>query len=232
MPARRAAVHAVAEIRAAAGAAFPGATEVLRVALADEEHDVQLAAARALGRLCTAREALAASEVLDMVDRSGEADLVAATVRAMGEGLHVAGARAGNLVPALGLFARGAPSPVALAAVEALGQAQRAGVRAAVAALCGALDHADEAVVKAALLKLAGAAAAAEPAAVEALTRGLAHAAAGVRVLAVELLADAQPEEARRWLVQKLVTEPDRRVKEAIRRALGPSVAPERGEGG
>lgn len=232
MPARRAAVHAVAEIRAAAGAAFPGATEVLRIALADEEHDVQLAAARALGRLCTAREALPAAEVLDMVDRSGAADLVASTVRAMGEGLHQAVARAADIVPALGLFARGAPSPVALAAVEALGQAQRAGVRAAFSALTGALDHGDEAVVKAALLKLAGAAVAGEPVAVEALTRGLGHAAAGVRVLAVELLADAQPEEARRWLVQKLVTEPDRRVKEAIRRALGPSIAPERGEGG
>jgi len=87
-------------------------------------------------------------------------------------------------------------------------------------------------VVKATLLKLAGAAAEAEPAAVEALTRGLSHAGAGVRVLAVELLADAQPEEARRWLLPKLVSEPDRRVKEAIRRALGPSIAPERGEGG
>jgi HEAT repeat protein len=233
--ARRAAVHAVAEIRAAAGAAFAGAIEVLRIALADEEHEVQLAAARALGRLCTAREALPASEVLDMVDRSGEADLVAATVRAIGEGLHAGDAApraAADLVPALGLFARGAPSPVALAAVEALGQAQRAGVRTAVPALTGALDHADEAVVKATLLKLAGAAAEAEPAAVEALTRGLSHAGAGVRVLAVELLADAQPEEARRWLLPKLVSEPDRRVKEAIRRALGPSIAPERGEGG
>src|SRR5205085_2102138 len=62
-----------------------------------------------------------------------------------------------DLVAALAPFARGAASGVAIAAVEALGQAQRAGARAAIEALAGALDHADVAVVKVALLKLAGA---------------------------------------------------------------------------
>ena len=232
--ARRAAVHAVSEIRANAGALFPGAVEVLRVALADEEHEVQMAAARALGRLCTARDALRASDVLDLVDRSGESDLVAATVRAIGEGLSLAYTTSeeepvpsrptADLVPALGLFARGAPSPVAIAAVEALGHAQRAGAPSAVGALGAALDHPDDAVVKAALLKLSGAASAGGPdadAALPAIARALTHVRQAVRILAVELLADAEPDDAHRWLAQKLATEPDRKVKDAILRALG-----------
>jgi hypothetical protein len=221
--ARRAAVHAVSEIRANVGASFPGAVEVLRVALTDEEHDVQLAAARALGRLCTARDPVRASDVLDLVERSGEPHLVAATVRAIGEGLSLGYADPKlDLVPALGLFARGAPSPVAIAAVEALGQAQRAGVPSAVGALGAAFDHPDDAVVKAALLKLASAASA--EGALEAIARALTHLQPAVRTLAVELLADAEPShdgDARRWLTQSLATEPDRKVKEAILRALG-----------
>lgn len=241
--ARRAAVRAVAEVRATAGAAFPGATEVLRIALADEEHEVQIAAARALGRLCSARDPLRASDVLDVVDRSGEAELVAAAVRAIGEGLRLAHGvpdpplPPADLVPALGLFARGAPSPVAIAAVEALGHAERTGAPSAIGALGAALDHPDEAVVKAALLKLSAALGEGAPA-LDALARGLSHPMARVRVLAVELLVDAEPEEARRRLVQKLATESDRHVKDAIQRALGPassgspsSLAADRGEG-
>ncbi|APR80978.1 TolA protein [Minicystis rosea] len=245
--ARRAAVQAVAEIRATAGSAFPGAMEVLRIALTDEEHEVRVAAARALGRLCTARDALRASDVLDLVDRSGQSDLVAAAVRAIGEGFVLAAdasssgraALSPDLVPALGLFARGAPSPVAIASVEALVQAQRVGIPSAVTALTGALDHPEESVVKAALLKLSGAAV---TGALDALGRGLAHPRPTVRVLAVELLADAPPDDARHWLAQRLLTEPDRHVKEAIQRALRPSSpsiparelhgALERGEGG
>jgi HEAT repeat protein len=234
--ARRAAVHAVAEVRAAAGARFATALEVLRISLADEEHEVRVAAARALGRLCTARDAPRASDVLDLVDRSGEGDLVAAAVRAIGEGLGLAyGDPTGTvapppeLVPALGLFARGAPSPVAMAAVEALGQAQRAGAPSAVGALAAALDHPDEAVVKAALLKLSGAAAA--PGALDALGRGLSHPQPLVRVLAVEMLAAAPPDDARRFLGQRRLVEPDRRVKEAIARALGPGAGAPPGPG-
>jgi HEAT repeat protein len=201
--ARRAAVHAVSEVRAA-GAPFPAAMEVLRLALTDEEHEVRVAAARALGRLCTAKDAPHASDVLDLVDRSGQADLVATTVRAIGEGLRLAreagrAAAPDDLVPALGLFARGAPSPVAMAAVEALGQAERAGAPSAVEALAAALDHADVAVVKAALLKLAASAGGAEgasgpaaQAALRALERGLDHPDAAVRVLAAEMLAEGR----------------------------------------
>jgi HEAT repeat protein len=229
--ARRAAVQAVSELRGAVGAAFPGAMEVLRIALADEEHEVQVAAARALGRMCTARDPPRASDVLELVERSGEADLIATTVRAIGEGMARAQGRvAADLVPALGLFARGAPSPVAMAAVEALGEAQRAGAPEGVDGLAAALDHPDEAVVKAALLKLA----AAGPVALPVLARGLEHPSTAVRILAAEMLADAESDEARRWLVKQLFAEPDRKVKEAIQRVLAPhgGGAPDHGEGG
>lgn len=232
--ARRAAVQAVAELRATVGAAFPGAMEVLRIALADEEHEVQTAAARALGRVCTAKDPPRAGDILDLVDRSGQGDLLAATVRAIGEGMVQArGVVSAELVPALGLFARGAPSPVAIAAVEALGEAERAGAPTALEALAAALDHPDEAVVKAALLKLA-AAAPAGLAAPAALIRGLEHPSTAVRVLAVEMLADDASEEARRRLVKQLFVEPDRAVREAIQRALAPhgGLTPGGAEGG
>lgn len=101
---RRAAVMAVADI----GGLW--AADVLSFALADEEHDVQLAAARALGRVCVDPAAgryletgppsgipssrkpavpmpvprTSASDMLDLVGRSGDDDLVAAAVNALG----------------------------------------------------------------------------------------------------------------------------------------------------
>ncbi len=242
--ARRAAVEAVSELRAAVGAAFPAAMEVLRVALTDEEHEVQLAAARALGRLSTAKDAPPAREVVELVERSGAVDLVAATVRAIGDGITLANGRpadGGDLLSALATFAGSAPVPVALAAVDALGQALRAGAPDAAVALSAALDHPDEPVVKAALIKLSAADAAGavrghqpglrsdEPSSAPvpaALARALDHASTAVRVLAVELLADRASDDARAWLVRQLAAEPDRRVREAIQRALAPPSAP------
>ena len=252
--ARRAAVEAVSELRAAVGASFPAALEVLRVGLTDEEHEVQLAAARALGRLSTAKDAPPASEVVELVERSGAADLVAATLRAIGEGISLsygksaagdAHALRDNLLSALALFARGAPVPVALAAVDALAQAQRAGAPEATLALSAAFDHPEEPVVKAALIKLSAASIAevdhrpglrsVEPGGApipEALARGLRHPSTAVRVLAVELLADRASDEARGWLVRQLSVEPDRRVQEAIQRVLAPPSAPASGPPG
>ena len=91
--ARRAAVGA-----AAAASGF-SALDLLSVALADEEREVQLAAARALGRLCALldpggapdargvasfdpRDAARAGELLDLVARSGDTDLLSAAMRA------------------------------------------------------------------------------------------------------------------------------------------------------
>jgi HEAT repeat protein len=189
--ARRAAVCAVAEARAAAGAAFPGAMEILRIALADEEHEVQIAAARALGRLCIAKDAPRASSVLDLVERSGRSDLVAAAVRAIGEGFGEAREGAEpppDLVPALGLFARGAPSAVAVAALDALAHARRAGARSAESALVAALDHPDEAVAKAALLKLS--VVSDDAVGRQTLDRALHHPRPSIRALAAELSSD------------------------------------------
>ena len=135
--------------------------EVLSFALTDEEHEVQLAAARALGRLCSAPDAPRAGDVLNLVERSGAPNLVAATVRAIGEGMsatyhaRLAESRRVNSLPArpppgkAGLFpspappsaelvsalafaAREAPSPVAMAAVDSLGHAHRAGAASAI----------------------------------------------------------------------------------------------------
>ena len=68
--------------------------------------------------------------------------------------------------------ARGAQSPVAIAAVDSLGHAHRAGAASAIDALGADDDHPDEDVVKAALLKLADSIA--SPA-VAGLARGLSH---------------------------------------------------------
>ncbi len=230
--ARRAAVEAVSALRASVGGALPVAMEVLSFALTDEEHEVQMAAARALGRLCSAPNAPRAGDVLDLVDRSGAADLVAAAVRAIGEGMTLAYQQrlslppappSTELVAALALLARGAASQVAIAAVDALGHAQRAGQDggdAAIEALGAALGHPDEDVVKAALLKLADCAAVRPAAAIAVIARGLEHPAAGVRLLAVEILAERDDDDARAALARRLGGETDRRVDETIRRAI------------
>ena len=246
--ARRAAVEAVSALRGSVGAgvgvALPAAMEVLSFALTDEEHEVQMAAARALGRLCSAPDAPRAADVLDLVNRSGAADLVAAAVRAIGEGMSVAYQQrrsipptppSADLVASLALLARGAPSPVAIAAVDSLGQAQRARAGhdggAAIDALAAALAHPDEDVVKAALLKLADCAAPLPSASapviaaviatvIAAIACGLEHPAAAVRLLAVEILAERAEDAARAALARRLGVEPDRRVDETVRRAL------------
>jgi HEAT repeat protein len=82
-----------AAVVAAAATAGPAALDVLSAALADEEREVQLAAARALGRLCAllhvegasgaaSDAATRAGELLELVARSGDADLVSAAMRA------------------------------------------------------------------------------------------------------------------------------------------------------
>src|SRR5262249_14233998 len=82
--ARRAAVEAVAEIDG------PTAVEVLSFALADEEHEVQVAAARGLGRLATSSQRTPSDvrALLDVVEGTEAPELVAASVRAIGEGLY------------------------------------------------------------------------------------------------------------------------------------------------
>jgi HEAT repeat protein len=203
--ARRAAVEAVAALRSEVGSAYPAALEVLSFALTDEEHEVQSAAARALGRLCSAPDAPRPGEVLDLVDRSGAVDLVATAVRAIGEGMiaavlrrsYVGGAPYREIVASLALLAREGQGPVAVAAIDALANARRTAADnaggddagnegGALDALAGALDHPEEDVAKAALLKLASAG----PAAIRPLEKALAHPSPAVRELAAEILQD------------------------------------------
>ncbi len=243
--ARRAAVEAVSALGSSAGGSFPGAMEILRCALADEERDVQMAAARALGRLASAPDAPRVAEILDLVGRSGAVDLTAATVRAIGEGMSVGyherlsiplSPPSSELVSALALFTRGAPSPVAIAAVDALGQVYQAWVQgglspnvdeaaSTVDALSAALAHPDEEVVKAALLRLADCAADASTPSMkapvlEAMALGLESASSAVRLLVVESLAELSTDDARAKLVRHLGNEQDRRVHDAVRYAL------------
>jgi HEAT repeat protein len=227
--ARRAAVQAISDLRATAGVTFSGATDLLSVALTDEEHDVQMAAARALGRLCSAKDPLRVAEVIELVDRLGTADLLAATVRAIGEGLSTQnegrepGLLLDELVAAVGTLVHDSRRQVVIAAVEALGRAERAGCAAATASLTGALEHTDADVAKAALLKLA----AAKPEGATAVRRGLDNPSPAVRALAIELLADTDSDELREDFALRVLREPDRMVRDSLLRALGrPSLAP------
>src|SRR5262249_34261903 len=109
--ARRAAIEAVSALSASLGGAslaLPAAMEVLSFALTDEEHEVQAAAARGLGRLCAAPNAPDAGFVLDLVGRSGADDLLAVAVRAAGEGMSsiLSAPPSKDLVSALSLLAR------------------------------------------------------------------------------------------------------------------------------
>ncbi len=218
--ARRAAVLAVAEIGGAA------AMEVLSFALADEEREVRFAAARALGLRCVAHASPSPGEILDLVERTGTSDLVATAVRAVGEGMSLAHSERRSappaspppeLIAALALFARDAPSVVALAAVDALGQAIAAGTVAACDALAEALLHLDPSVAKAAAFKLSETALGRE-----ALGRSLEHSSASVRLLVVEMLAEVDLADSRARLTRRLLIEIDREVRLAIDRALSP----------
>jgi hypothetical protein len=218
--ARRAAVLAVAEIGGTA------AMEVLSFALADEEREVRFAAARALGLRCVALASPSPGEILDLVERTGTPDLVATTVRAVGEGMSLAHSERRSAPPSppspellavLAHFARSAPSVVALAAVDALGQAIAAGAAAACDALAEALEHLDGSVAKAAAFKLSE-----TTPGREALGRSLEHPSAAVRLLVVEMLAEVDLADARSRLTHRLLVELDREVRLAIDRALSP----------
>jgi HEAT repeat protein len=234
---RRAAVEAVAVADPRPGGGV-SAFDVLTVALADEERSVQIAAARALGRFgaraptSPAPRAPApgdaedprgrlqkprASDVLELVGRSHDEDLLAATVRALGDVAAVSarllaplspriGWResaapvradsmeledADELVAALAPLARSAPSVVAFAAVEALARASSSDA-GRLEALCGGLDHADPSVVEATLLKMATLSPAdeVEQRIVErALARCLRHSSPDIRALCAQTMA-------------------------------------------
>jgi HEAT repeat protein len=244
---RRAAVTAVTELGG------PAAMDVLGFALADEEREVRLAAARALGHLCAGiasrrwaigdpGESIAerARSILDLVARSTDPDLLAAAVRALGDGLASWTATPLSMSPtniyasealigALAPLTRDARSSVAIAALEALGRAPSAGLNR-IAALSGALEHPDVAVVKAAMLKLEATAAGSlgpvlrppgDPTSWNAhILRCIEHPSTEVRLLAVEMLSGTDSPLVRQRFIERVAVESDRAVRDAIETAL------------
>jgi hypothetical protein len=168
-------------------------------------------------------------DVLELVGRSGDVDLVAALVRALGDAVAAVSDPLGasELVQALAPLASDPTSaPIAIAAVDALGRAP-SDAPGRDEALARATDHDDAAVVRAALLKLAGSAHGPEP-----ISRCLDHPSAEVRLLAAEMLSKLahRPQSpvvaaegggaVRARLSQRVTVEPERDVREAIEEAL------------
>ncbi|MDI3288923.1 HEAT repeat domain-containing protein [Polyangium sp. 15x6] len=220
---RRAAIGAVAEIGG------DSALDVLSLALADEEREVQLAAARALGYLGAAarrretspdaHEPPSLRTILDIAGRSMDAELVATAIRALGEALSTippdaAGRAAAALIEALAPLAREAEAAVAIAAAEAIGRL-RWGTAGRQPALVAALDHPDAAVVKAAMLKVETSGPDGE-----ALLRLLDHPSPDVRLLAAETIAASDNTSLRERLAQRASHELDRDVRDTLEGAL------------
>lgn len=201
---RRAAVDALAQ------AGGEAAADAVEFALADEEHDVKVAAVRALGRLHRPAPLQA------IVEGTRDPALAAAALRALGEAdperaLRAAGPLLGHLDAA-----------VACAALEAIGHLASSGVSShAVAesedAIFAALDHQDAEVVKLALSLIGdrpGARALAR------LGMALDHASWEVRRVAAELLAEDKSAGAQALLRARYEREREPIVREAIAAAV------------
>jgi HEAT repeat protein len=211
---RRAAIDALAQ------AGGQAAGDAVVFALADEEHEVQLAAVRALGRLGRA-EPLAG-----VVAHMRDPVLAATALRALGE------ADPERALAAAQPLVSQSDAALASAAVEAIGHlpASRAPAHLVVAcedALFAALDHPDPEVVKLAL-SLVGARPGAR--ALARLGLCLDHASWEVRRLAAELLAQDESPSAKALLRARFEREKDPIVREAIAAAVSirPSGEPRR----
>jgi HEAT repeat protein len=231
---RRAAIEALAQ------AGGEAATDAVLFALADEEHDVQVAAIRALGRLGRAEPL--ARVVADPRDPV----LTATALRALGD------ADPDRALAAATPLVTHADAAIACAAVEALGHLAGARGPSHLTAGCedalfAALDHADPEVVRLAL-SLVGARPGAR--ALARLGLCLDHVSWEVRRLAAELLGHDKSGSAQALLRARYEREKDPIVRDAIAAAvsvrpppdslsatspprsgsLGPSRNPQRGE--
>jgi HEAT repeat protein len=201
---RRAAIDALAQ------AGGEAAADAVVFALADEEHEVQLAAVRALGRLGRA-EPLAG-----VVSDTRDPVLTAAALRALGD------ADPARAVAAACPLVKHPDAAIACAAIEAVGHLAAARMPANAAGVCEdalftALDHPDPEVVKLAL-SLVGA----QPGARAMARLGLCldHPSWEVRRVAAELLGQDQGVAAQALLRARYEREKDPIVRDAIASAV------------
>ena len=205
---RRAAIDALAE------AGTQAAADVVVFALADEEHEVQLAAIRALGRLGRAEP------LIQVVSDTRDPALVTTALRALGE------ADPERALAAASPLVDHSDIAIACAAVEAIGHLRASGQVGRLPArlllpcedaLFVALDHPQEEVVKLAL-SLVGT----HPGARALARLGLCldHVSWEIRRLAAELLGQAMTPAAQSLLRARYERERDPIVREAIASAV------------
>ncbi|MDP8999890.1 MAG: HEAT repeat domain-containing protein, partial [Myxococcota bacterium] len=199
-----------AAIDALAEAGGEPAADAVTFALADEDHDVQLAAVRALGRLGHAEP------LVGVVSDTRDPVLTAAALRALREA-----APALAVAAACPLVKHG-DAAIACAAVEAIGHLSSSGAAASVALACEdalfwALDHPDVEVVKLAL-SLVGALPGARPLA--RLGMCLDHGSWQVRRVAAELLGEDKRAAPQALLRARHEREQDPIVRDAIAAAV------------
>jgi HEAT repeat protein len=199
---RRAALPALAAV----GGAL--AVEPIALALTDEEREVRLAAARALGRLRSPEgEALGVPQLVALAERASDDEMHIAALLGLGE---TSDPRA---LPILRPLVRSGDPKAAVAAVEALGafpEARRT------EALIDGLSHPASEVVKAAVRALGESS---DARVLAHLSVSLDHEAWDVRRLAADVLA-RYGEAAVAPLRARLAVEEDPLVREAIGRAL------------
>lgn len=201
---RRSALEALAQTGSSAAA------DAVVFALSDEEREVQLAAARALGRLRHAEP------LVGIVTGARDPELTAVGLRALGE------ADPGRAMQVAVPLVRHPDPAIACAAVEAVGLLGEGAEESAHAAdredlLFAALDHPDAEVVKLAL-SLVGL----NPGARALVRLGvcLDHPSGDVRCVAAELLALDKSAAAQKLLRVRYEREKDPTVREAIAHAV------------
>ncbi len=203
---RRAAIDALAQ------AGGEAAADAVVFALADEDHEVQLAAVRALGRLGRAEPLVGVARI---------PELTGGALRALGD------ADPARAVEAASPLVKHPDVAIACAAVEAMGRLGEAGLpgnvdRACEDGLFSALDHPDPEVVKLAL-SLVGA----RPGerALARLGLCLDHASSDVRRVAAELLGHEGGPSAQALLRARYERERDPTIRDAIAAAASPRPA-------
>jgi HEAT repeat protein len=206
---RMTAVEAVADVGSDLG------LDAIQFALADEEREIQLSAVRALGRLRTQDGRPSGGDrLLELTRESNDPELIATAARALGA---AGDPRARASLRPLAL----STSPlIAVAAVETLG---RLDDPRRIETLLEMTGHPHAEVVKAVLLALERVN---DPRALAELGAALSHEAWDVRRLAADCLGRFGGDEAGRMLSDKLASETEPLVREALSRALGSIEAP------